>query len=87
MGFVLLHNAAAKGGKLWMVVATASGGVAGRVGDAGRGLPAGASAAALADAVAAAWDEHPAGSPGARERALRWRWEAQAEGIERALWG
>ena len=69
------------------VVATASGGVAGLVGDAGRVLPAGASAAALADAVAAAWDEHPAGSPGARERALRWRWEAQAEGIERALWG
>ncbi|MDP3219660.1 MAG: hypothetical protein Q8S73_36500, partial [Deltaproteobacteria bacterium] len=69
------------------VVATASGGVGALVGDAGRVLAADAPATAIADAVAAAWDEHPAGAPEARERALGWRWEAQAEGIEQALWG
>ena len=69
------------------VVATASGGVGGMVGAAGSVLDGDADAPAIADAVGAAWDAHPAGSSAARSRAWPWRWEAQAEDIERALWG
>lgn len=69
------------------VVATASGAVGWMVGEAGAVLDGEAGAAEIAEAVRAAWDAHPTGSPSARERATPWRWEAQAEGIERALWG
>lgn len=69
------------------VVAMASGGVRWMVGETGTVLDGGADPGSLAAAVAAAWEAHPEGSPLARERALRWRWEAQAEGIEQALWG
>ena len=69
------------------VVATASGAVGWMVGEAGAVLDGEAGEAEIAEAVRAAWDAHPTGSPSARERATPWRWEAQAEGIERALWG
>jgi hypothetical protein len=69
------------------VVATASGAVEWMVGEAGTVLDGDASAGAIAEAVRAAWEAHPMGSLPARERALPWRWEAQAGGIERALWG
>jgi hypothetical protein len=57
------------------------------VGEAGTVLDGEADAGAIAEAVRAAWEAHPTGSLPARERALPWRWEAQAGGIERALWG
>lgn len=69
------------------VVATASGGVAWMLGDVGAVLDGDATGEALAAAVASAWARSPDGVPAARERALRWRWEAQAEGVERLLWG
>ncbi len=69
------------------VVATASGGVRWLVGDAGVVLDGDASGASLAAAVAIAWAQHPDGVATARERALAWRWEAQAEVVEDALWG
>jgi glycosyltransferase involved in cell wall biosynthesis len=69
------------------VVATASGGVASMVGDAGVVLPGDAGVDAIADAVQAAWRAHPSGCDAAVQRAMTWRWEAQAEALERALWG
>lgn len=69
------------------VVATASGGVRWVVGDAGVVLDGDASGADLAAAVESAWSAHPAGSRASRERVWQWRWEAQAAGIERLLWG
>ncbi len=69
------------------VVATASGAVAWMVGETGTVLTGEADTAAIAAAIAAAWEAHPMGAPAARARALPWRWEAQAEGIEQTLWG
>ncbi len=69
------------------VVATASGGVGWLVGDAGVVLDGDATGEGIAAAVAGAWARHPNGSSAARDRALAWRWDVQAEGVEHALWG
>lgn len=69
------------------VVATASGGVRWLIGDAGVVLDGGAEGAVIGDAVAHAWRAHPTGDAAAVERVSAWRWDVQAEAIERRLWG